>query len=126
MIERYLMTPYADGGRGPDSFDCYGLVRMARTEMFGLPLLPSYGAVSVSDKRCMTRIASAESASLSRRPPEPGAIAVCWQRGLCLHVGIAVELDGRLGVLEAHHTRGIGWRSIRSFEREYQRVEYFT
>lgn len=126
MIERYLMTPYADGGRGPDALDCYGLVRLARAEMFGLPLLPCHGAVSPDDKRGMTRIAAQESAALSRCPPEPGAIAVCWQVRLCLHVGIVVELDGRLGVLETTRERGAGWRSLRNFERDYSRVEYCT
>lgn len=126
MIERYLMTPYADGGRGPDTLDCYGLVRLARVELFGLPLLPSHGAVSPLDKRSMTRIADAESAGLSKCLPEPGAIAVCWQRGLCMHVGIVVDLDGRMGVLETGSGRGPGWRSIRTFERDYHRVEYYT
>lgn len=126
MIERYLETRYKDGGRGPDEYDCHGLVRAVRHELFGKPLLPSYGAISPQDKRSMTRIAAAEAAALAPCGPQPGAVAICFQRQLCLHVGIVVELDGRIGVLEAHHTRGVGWRPIRSFEREYQRVEYVT
>lgn len=126
MIERYLSIPYKDGGRDAGGLDCYGLVRMARAEMFGLPMLPSHGAVSPQDKRAMTRIATTESAELSLCAAEPGAIAICWQRGLCLHVGIVVELDGRMGVLETGSKRGPGWRSIRNFEREYQCVEYVT
>lgn len=126
MIERYLAMPYRDGGRTAGGVDCYGLVRMVRADMFGLPLLPLHGAVTVDDKRSMTRVACDESAALRACDPQPGAVATCWQRGLCLHVGIVVELDGRLGVLEAGRKRGTGWRAIRAFERDYQTVEYYT
>lgn len=126
MIERYLAMPYRDGGRTATGVDCYGLVRLVRAELFGMPLLPLHAGVRVDDKRSMTRIARKEAGGLAPCGVEDGAIAVCWQRGICLHVGVVAHLDGRPGVLEASSKRGIGWRPLNVFERDYQMVEYYT
>lgn len=45
MFEKYLSASYEDGGRGPARLDCWGLARLARHEVYGLPLLPSWGYV---------------------------------------------------------------------------------
>jgi len=45
MLNKFLLAPYVDGGRGPAAFDCWGLCIAVRHELFGLPLLPSLGGV---------------------------------------------------------------------------------
>ena len=126
MLESYLTSTYRDGGRGPRVFDCYGLVRAARHELFRLPLLPSYGAISPDDKAQMTATCATESQRFRQSNPQPAAIATCWRGQLCVHVGVCVELNGRLGVLETGRKCGPRWLSLRDFERRYLKVIYYS
>lgn len=126
MIERYLRGTYRDGGRGPDEWDCWGLTRTARHELFGLPLLPSYGAIGADDKRRLTEACRREAQAFTPGPPEPAAIATVWKRGLCIHVALVVACDGRLGVLEAGKRIGIRWLTLADFERRYLNIVYYA
>jgi cell wall-associated NlpC family hydrolase len=130
MLDNYLMSDYLDGGRGEvvsgrRQFDCWGLVRSVRHEVFGLPLLPSYGDVAADDKRSLTRAAEIESGALTLGAAVPAAIATVWKAGLCVHVGICVELDGRLGVLDTGPELGAIWAAVPVFERRYLKVRYY-
>lgn len=51
MLNKFLLAPYVDGGRGPAAFDCWGLCIAVRHELFGLPLLPSLGGVGRASPR---------------------------------------------------------------------------
>lgn len=37
-VSRYVGIPYIDRGRGPDAYDCWGLVRLIMAERFGVEL----------------------------------------------------------------------------------------
>lgn len=37
-VSRYIGIPYSDGARGPDAYDCWGLVRLVMFERFGVEL----------------------------------------------------------------------------------------
>ncbi|MBN8410685.1 phage tail protein [Halomonas litopenaei] len=131
MIQPYLMSVYRDGGRGEAvsgrlAFDCWGLVRAVRNELFGLPLLPSYGAISPDDKRGLTDAYQAEVDAFAEGKPVPGAIATVWKFRLCVHVGVCVEVNGRLGVLETGRKIGCRWLSIADFESKYMTVRYYS
>lgn len=106
-------------------FDCYGLVRLVRSEMFGKPLLGEHMGVLDTDKQELTRICAQESEGMREVEPAPGVLATCWRGGLFFHVGIVVEIDGRLAVLETNSKTGPRWKSIRDFERIYTRVIYY-
>lgn len=125
MIEHYLRSTYQDGGRGPTAFDCYGLVRAVRHELFNLPLLPVYGAISPDDKPSLTRICQHEARALTPCKPTPAAIATVWRGKVCIHFGVCIELDGRLGVMETGRRIGPRWLSLRDFERRYLKVIYY-
>lgn len=126
MIERYLQSSYKEGGRGPMEFDCWGLVRLARHQLYGLPLLPSFGAICPDDKNSLTRAAQHTiSQHLQPSRAMPGAIASCWRGRLCLHVGLVVVLDGRLGVLEIDKRISPHWQRLSDFESRHLRVEYY-
>lgn len=45
---RYVGLGFSDGGRGPDKFDCWGLVRQIYIDRAGV-VLPSYGEISARD-----------------------------------------------------------------------------
>ncbi len=126
MIDHYLNSHYQRHGRGPDAFDCWGLVRDARVRLFNKPMLPSFGSVSPQDKRALTKSARQTiSSHLCPCGPGAGAIVTGWCGRLCVHVGIMVELDGRLWVLETEETIGPALVPLRTFRKRYVRTEFF-
>lgn len=126
MLTSYLTSRYQDGGRGPGAFDCWGLVRTARHQLFGLPLLPSYGAIAADDKLRLTGAAlEVMRTGFAPAPPIPGAIATCWRGRLCQHVALVVEADGRLGVLETGSRCGPRWLPLKVFEELNLKVIYY-
>jgi hypothetical protein len=124
LLSRYLSAPYKDGARGPLAFDCYGLVIAVRHEVFGLPLLPSLGAVGRSRLRENTKAYRALSVAMDECLPEPGAIASAFAGDFLEHVGVVVHLDGQLKVLDTN-PGGPRIRPVRDFESCYQRVVYY-
>lgn len=127
MIDKYLKTRYVKGARGPDDIDCYGLTRLARHELFGQPLLPLYAGVTMDDKLSITKACGDISASHGFAPVKavPGAIATGWRVRLCVHVGIVVETDGRLWVLETDVAAGPRLTPPSKFESRYTKVIYY-
>jgi cell wall-associated NlpC family hydrolase len=88
----YIGIPFASGGRDRDGADCYGLVRLVRTEQFGgaLPLLSG-------DYADADNFAETEALMRSKRPllagrrtetPEAGDLCVLKFHGLPVHLGI--------------------------------------
>ncbi len=124
---RYLNTRYVHGGRGPDEYDCWGLVRAVRSEIFGLPELPSHADVPPPDKRRMTELCAdiQECAHLVECEPKEGAIATAWAGRLCVHVGILVVADSRPWILETDEPTGPTLTPIRTFESRFSRVVYY-
>lgn len=123
----FLSTRYVRGGRGETECDCYGLVRHARSHLFGRPLLPAYGQVDSMDKQGMTDTAAhivADNA-FEQCGARPGAIAAAYSARLCMHVGIVVEVDGRLWVLETDEPTGPCLTPIHQFEARYTRVVFY-
>lgn len=125
MIAHYLATAYRRYGRGPDAYDCWGMVRDARVRMFGKPLLASYGEIGGQDARGMTEAVNATiKAHLKPCAPVPGAMAMGWRGRLCVHVGIVVEADGRKWVLETNDSTGPVITRLRDFEARFLKVTY--
>src|SRR5690625_4823035 len=127
MISEYLKTSYKKGGRGPLEYDCWGLVRTVRHEVFGKPLLPSFGSICPRDKRELTKACNAvrQEGDFQVVSKRVGAIATAWRASLCVHVGICVEVDARLWVLESEEVTGPALISPSLFEARYTKVIYF-
>ena len=52
MVNRLIATRYMDGGRGPDHFDCWGLVvEVCRQMGWPIPVDPLLVATSLSQRR---------------------------------------------------------------------------
>lgn len=128
MIDEYLRTRYVKGGRGPIDLDCYGLVRLGRTELFGKPLMPVCADAKPGDMRAITRAVREVAGLECMRPgvPIPGAVATAWRASLCVHVGLVVDADGRRWVLETDEPTGPCLTPLREFERRYTRVVYYA
>lgn len=124
MIEKYLTAPYKDGGRGPIAFDCWGLCIAVRHAVFGLPLLPSLGAVGKDKLKANTSAYNDLRQGMEECAPEPGAIAAVFRGVLCLHVGVVLESAGRLRVLDTN-PGGACLRTTGEFEAAYPKVVYY-
>lgn len=127
-LDLYLGSRYVKGARGPDAFDCWGMTAAARAELFpDRAPLPALSDVCHSDVRAITR--AAESVPLQFRLREcqaaPGAIASAWRASLCVHVGLVIEADGRLVVLETDRPKGPCLTSLRTFTTRFSRVLFY-
>ncbi|MGO3214758.1 MAG: hypothetical protein ACTIJ4_01510 [Halomonas sp.] len=131
MLDQYRNARYKSGGRGERVggirlFDCYGFLRAVRAEQYGLPTLPSYEGVATDDARRVNRSLREVCQGLQPCGVQAGAMALCWTGELALHCGVVVPLNGLSGVMECTVDVGVRWQSVRSFSREFTRVEYFT
>jgi len=124
MIEKFMRAPYHEGARGPIAFDCWGLCIAVRHEVFGLPLLPSLGAVGKNKLRANTEAYHDLRQGMEECQPEPGAIAAVFRGALCLHVGVVVESEGRLKVLDTN-PGGACLRTTGEFEAAHPKVVYY-
>lgn len=124
-INEYLSCRYEDGARGPEMFDCWGLVRDARHRHLGKRLLPSWGHVRNTEPKEFTRAYRAEAQHMEVCRPEPGAIAAVMRGHLCVHVALVVEAGGRLKALEINPTRGARCLPLAQWERDHNTVVYY-
>lgn len=126
-IDDFLATKYVKHGRVPPELDCWGLVRLARVELFGREPLPYYSQIDPQDKRALTEktLAVRDINLFKRTEAKAGAIATAWRGRLCVHVGIVVECDGRLWVLETDEDTGPALTRPQIFESRYLQVIYY-
>lgn len=128
MINRFLVSKYVAGGRDFPNLDCYGLVRLARHELFGKPMLPSCPAAEPGALRAITSACEDVSIECGMSPSActPGAIATAWRGKLCVHVGLVIEADGRQWILETDIGTGPCLTRPGKFEERYTRVIYYA
>jgi cell wall-associated NlpC family hydrolase len=104
-INRYIGLHWVAGARGPESFDCWGLLRHVQDAHFGIeiPDVPAFGAVAreMYDERMNSR----EWEIVDQ--PFHGA-GVLMRGGDDAHVGIWLDLEGG-GVLHSMERVGVIW-----------------
>lgn len=103
----YIGKPFEDGGRGPEAYDCWGLVAAVYRDVFGIEL-PSYGEISASDLIAIAReMRTAPDADPWRLVREPRAGDVCVMRlpsrSWPGHVGVMVDRERVMHVERATH-----------------------
>lgn len=124
-IRQYLNARYQDGARGPYVWDCWGLVRHVRHAHMGCRLLPSFGEVRSTMAKAFTQAYRQEAEGMEKCEPEAGAIACVMRGPLCIHVGLVVEVDGRLGVLEVSPKVNCRWLPLERWKADHNRVEFY-
>lgn len=125
MINKYLDTViYRDGGRGPIQFDCWGLVRHVRHFELGFRLLPEYGSLRNTQPKEFTKAYRGESSQMVECEPCHGAIAGVLIGNVCVHVGLVVESEGRLKVLEVNPDRGCRLTLLHKWQRDHNTVTF--
>jgi cell wall-associated NlpC family hydrolase len=113
MIEKYLGKPFVDGGRGPDGYDCWGLVLAIYRNDFGvrIPLdydISAYATMAVvrafshqmtdGDWTLLTTPATPSVLGLAMHPEHPDLVNHCGVylgKGLMIHAlkptGVVVQ-----------------------------------
>lgn len=93
---QYIGRPFKDGGRGPATFDCWGLVRTVYAEQLSIDL-PTYGDVSAHDMIAVARhMLRPEDAGpwVRANNPKPFDVAVFSagpSRRIAGHVGVMID-----------------------------------
>lgn len=123
-FRRYRHYTYEDGGRGPTTIDCWGLAREARHDM-GYDWLPLFAECRHTDPRGFTRAYEQQAEKMQPGPPESAAIAAAFRGRICVHVGIVVDIDNRLFVLDIDAGRGAEFTPLPDFEARYGEVIYY-
>lgn len=129
MLDKYLSVKYAHNGNGEDGVhNCWSLVRLARSELFGLPMLPDFSSISATDKKALTEsmIAVRDENGFKEVSAKAGAIATAFRGSLCVHLGLVVEADGRLWILEIDEPTGACLTPTGKFESRYAKVIYYA
>lgn len=124
-LNDYIFAPYEDGGRGP-AYDCWGLVRAVRHELYGCQLLPSFGHITRRDSTEFHKAHRDVARGMRRCDPETGAIAVVYTFGICRHVGVVVLLDGKLSVMETTSNIGVTISPVKQWESRFNNFSYFS
>jgi len=121
--EELIGRPWQAGGRGPDAFDCWGLVRFCWRERFGIevPEIP----VDAADLR---RVLDAFRDHPERRrwrlvaEPREGDAVLMRQSRHPVHVGLWLDVDGG-GVLHAARGIGVAFQNTRDLDLQGWRIE---
>jgi len=124
-MNKFMRVPYVDGGRTLEGLDCWGLVLAVRQEL-GLPGLSDDPlAIRGNGAAVLCQFQGVSSGLVSGQSPRPGTLAAVFKGRLFVHVGVVVEADGRLWVIETNPGVGVSMRSIPDFAAAYYRVVFY-
>lgn len=125
---------YVEGGDGPETFDCYGLLKFVRRHYFGLATPLGGGIVtsrecSPAATRSINRAAVGGEWEKVVAPGDPGDCVLLGHRASTLPTHVGVALPG--GVLHAFGGRGALGGSVvltpwRNLESVFHRVEVWA
>jgi len=124
-LNDFIGKGYEDGARGPEKYDCWGLVREVRHKVYGLPLLSSFGHVRNTMPVEFTKAYRAVTGGMQKCEPEVGAVVAVFRGKLCIHAAVVVEIDGDMAVMEINAKTNCRWTRIAEFERNHLKVEYY-
>jgi cell wall-associated NlpC family hydrolase len=108
-VGEFIGKPFQDRGRGPDAYDCYGLLVETYRRIFNIEI-PSFATSydTANDREAVARVFFEESNSVRWRrvdlkdaqPPDVLAMSLAGSR----HVGVLVTPDRFLHVLPGRET----------------------
>lgn len=126
---KYVGKPWVSGARGPDVFDCWGLLYWVYLERYGVEL-PLYEGIDAQNLSLVTRMINAgaqEHQQWSRITDPHDGCAVGMSSNIFFHhVGIYCAVDGGM-VLHCADGRGVVAQSLVALKSQgWNRVEYFS
>lgn len=129
-LDHFVGLPYREGARGPDAFDCYGLVAAVLRAVRGVELPDWYqdtpgpqGASRAISAALQGEIAGGRCVRVDWPAEFPGDydIAIVSSADRPHHVGVVVSG----GVLHASRAFGSAWHSLARFLTYYPRTEFY-
>lgn len=90
----YIGLKYEIGARGPDKVDCWGLLRLIYSDIYGIQL-PEYPGITVASAlaQCKTFLEAKDDWILVDDPFDGAAVAMS-QKEIIHHVGVYASADG--------------------------------
>lgn len=97
--------------------DCWGLTRLARAEMYGKPMLPSWAGARHGRKGSIQEAYQQQVEQLKPCDKAPGAVILITRKGVCVHAALMVGGNRVLEIKrEGQRARLTPWRE---FARQY-------
>ncbi len=105
--KQYIIThrPWVNGAQGPDSFDCWGLVRYVYKHHFNI-ILPTFDIDANCLKAVALAIADGQQHWQQVESPKDGDVVLLAHAKYPSHIGIWLDVD-RGGVLHCVRKAGV-------------------
>lgn len=128
FAQQYLSKKWEIGARGPDKFDCWGLVYWIYKQHFNVEL-PSYPCVDALNLKRVTQVVTSESEQKDwiklREPNDNCVVALSKNTNHLHHVGMYLDIDGGL-VLHALDGCNVIAQPLKDLARTgWLRVEFY-
>lgn len=125
MLNKYLSCTFVDCGRSLETgLDCWGLALAVRAEL-GFPVLGDASTACRDVPLEMVREYQRISDGLKVGEPKVGGLAAVFKGRAFVHVGVVVEADSRLCVLEINPDSGCRIMPIHRFLETYYKVVFY-
>ncbi|EAY1180919.1 nitrite transporter [Salmonella enterica subsp. enterica serovar Saintpaul] len=121
--EKYLSVRWLKGGRTYPELDCFGVVNEVRRDL-GLYEWPDFAGVTKDDNG-LDRKARELMLTLQHCEPCEGAGVACYSGSTVTHVGVVVNLNGRLYVAECNPESNVSFTLVAQFIRRFVKVEFW-
>lgn len=119
--------PYEPGGQGPDTFDCWGLVRHVYQHLFETHLQDFSHIYARDLKACSAQFeAAADSTNwVKLHKPEHGCVVAMSRSKVLHHVGVWLDIDGGL-CLHALDGQAVVAQSLQRLKQErFAKILFF-
>ncbi|KFF50451.1 hypothetical protein GY26_01815 [Gammaproteobacteria bacterium MFB021] len=89
-VSEYIGLPYRVEGRGPDAYDCWGLVRLVYAERLGIALPSHVGYDATLSAHTASLIEQGRPGWRAVADPEPYDVVLLNVAGVPNHIGLVV------------------------------------
>ncbi|EDR0879101.1 nitrite transporter [Salmonella enterica] len=121
--DKYRSVTWLKGGRVYPELDCFGIVNEVRRDL-GLQIWPDFAGVTKDDNG-LDREARNLMLTLQHCEPCEGAGVACYSGSTVTHVGVVVNLNGRLYVAECNPESNVSFTLVAQFIRRFVKVEFW-
>ena len=121
-INKYIGIPYLKGGRGPDSFDCYGLCVSVYHDQYGITL-PDWKGVESWDMRKRAKLIGSIANSnqwKEKDVPDDGDFVVVRRTQAAWHMGLVFAGC----VLHCYESQGVVFEPLKVFQLRFGNVVF--
>jgi cell wall-associated NlpC family hydrolase len=103
----FIGKRYERGAQGPDAFDCWGLVRCVLQKQYGITV-PELAVPPTWEGASQLMTTSDELTNWTRvQEMRAGQVVLMARRAIPVHIGLAIEANGKLGVLHCAEPAGV-------------------